>query len=262
MKTVLLATIHHPNISLPQLKQITAATTKIFSAVYVTISTVTSPEITQLLTEETDFHCQVITPHGAADARRKVLDFCLQDVDYQANLFYCDFDKVLTAMLTARQTLKIFVAQLQLTSGYCIIGRNAEVMASYPATWRETEAITNKAAAVFFSLPNLDITAGCCAFSQNAARYIVANSHERLTDTEWPVICKAAGLPILAARVGFLPFNEQLNAGRDDHHWHGYTARLALALQALQSLEQGDVMVHKNLPVKSAQIGWPFNLKG
>jgi hypothetical protein len=45
-------------------------------------------------------------------------------------------------------------------------------------------------------------------------------------------------LPILAARVGFLPFNEQLNAGRDDHHWHGYTARLALALQALQSLEQ------------------------
>ena len=39
MKTVLLATIHHPNISLPQLKQITAATTKIFSAVYVTIST-------------------------------------------------------------------------------------------------------------------------------------------------------------------------------------------------------------------------------
>ena len=75
MKTVLLATIHHPNISLPQLKQITAATTKIFSAVYVTISTVTSPEITQLLTEETDFHCQVITPHGAADARRKVLIF-------------------------------------------------------------------------------------------------------------------------------------------------------------------------------------------
>jgi hypothetical protein len=37
---------------------------------------------------------------------------------------------------------------------------------------------------------------------------------------------------------------------------------LALALQALQSLEQGDVMANKNLPIKSVQIGWPFNLKG
>lgn len=41
---------------------------------------------------------------------------------------------------------KTFIAQLRVDDGYQIIGRSSENMRGYPATWRETEAITNKAA--------------------------------------------------------------------------------------------------------------------
>ena len=259
MQPVLLATVHHPNVSLPQLQQVVASVSKIFSAIYVTISSVTTSKITHLLDEAPKFHCRIIEPHGAADARRKVLEFGLRDAHYAAPFFYCDFDKVVVAVERAESALEAFVKQLQMVDGYQIVGRDSVVMRSYPATWRETEAITNKAASAVLGLPDLDITAGCCAFSQEAARYILANSEGLLTDTEWPLICKAAKLPIATIKVSFLPYDQAVNAGRDDDNWRGYASRLRLAYQALQSLEQGVDRLNRTDTPKQVKVGWPYN---
>lgn len=255
MRPVLLATVHLPNVSLPQLKRVLAVVSDSFSAAYLTVSTITDREVPKLLQTFPSVYVRVIEPRGAADARRRVLDFGLCQVRYHASFFYCDFDKVVTGIEANVSEFKTFIAQLQVDDGYQIIGRSSENMRGYPATWRETEAITNKAASEVFALPDLDITAGCCAVSQMAARYILANSDGLLTDTEWPLICKAAGLTITAKRVNFLPYVPALNAGRDDDNWHGYTSRLQLALQALQSLET-DGTADLNQPVS---IGWPYN---
>ncbi|WP_424320894.1 hypothetical protein ACPD8N_00530 [Lacticaseibacillus chiayiensis] len=259
MQPVLLATVHHPNVSLPQLQQVVASVSKIFSSIYVTISSVTTTDITHLRDKAPKFHCRVIDPHGAADARRKVLESGLRDVQYAAPFFYCDFDKVVVAVERAESALETFVNHLQVVDGYQIVGRDSVVMRTYPATWRETEAITNKAASAVFGLPDLDITAGCCAFSQEAARYILANSEGLLTDTEWPMLCKAAKVPITAIKVSFLPYDPVVNAGRDDDNWRGYASRLRLAYQALQSLEQGADSLNRTDPLKQVRVGWPYN---
>ena len=46
MQPVLLTTVHHPNVSLPQLKRVLAVVSDSFSAAYLTISTITDREIT------------------------------------------------------------------------------------------------------------------------------------------------------------------------------------------------------------------------
>lgn len=149
--------------------------------------------------------------------------------------------------------------RLQAVDGYQIVGRDSVVIHSYPATWRETEAITNKAASAVLGLPDLDITAGCCAFSQEAARYILANSKGLLTDTEWPLICKVAKLTITAIKVSFLPYDQAVNAGRNDDNWRGYASRLRLAYQALQSLDQGSDSLKRTDPLEQVKVGWPYN---
>ena len=49
MQPVLLATVHHPNVSLPQLKQVLAVVSDSFSAAYLTVSTITDLKVTKLL---------------------------------------------------------------------------------------------------------------------------------------------------------------------------------------------------------------------
>ena len=152
MQPVLLATVHHPNVSLPQLKRVLAVVSDSFSAAYLTVSTITDREITKLLQTFPSVHVRIIEPRGAADARRRVLDFGLRQVRYHASFFYCDFDKVVTGIEANVSEFKTFIAQLRVDDGYQIIGRSSENMRGYPATWRETEAITNKAASEVFAL--------------------------------------------------------------------------------------------------------------
>ncbi|WP_225431827.1 hypothetical protein [Lacticaseibacillus rhamnosus] len=87
MQPVLLATVHHPNVSLPQLKQVLAVVSDSFSAAYLTVSTITDRKVTKLLQTFPSVHVRVIEPRGAVDARRRVLDFGLRQVRYRASFF-------------------------------------------------------------------------------------------------------------------------------------------------------------------------------
>lgn len=143
MKKVLLSTVHHPDVSLTSLEYVCGQLKMIFDEVYLTISTATSSKI-QNYFNGTSFHCLIIPPHGAADARRKVLKFVLEADGNENDYLYCDFDKVIVALLNRNSEFKGFVSKLNLKNEYRIIGRNSKVFKSYPDTWVETERITNK----------------------------------------------------------------------------------------------------------------------
>ncbi len=61
--------------------------------------------------------------------------------------FYCNFDKLITAILNRKKQFMDFISNLKLKDEYLIIGRNNSDLLTYPNTWVETETITNKAAA-------------------------------------------------------------------------------------------------------------------
>ncbi|MCZ3761022.1 hypothetical protein L2505_08590 [Lactobacillus gasseri] len=108
MKKILLSTVHHPDVSLKNLEYVCEQLQIIFDEVYLTISNVTSSEIKSSLSEKS-FHCLTIFPNGAADARRKVLKFALKNVSGKVNYFYCDFDKVIVALLNRNFEFKNFI---------------------------------------------------------------------------------------------------------------------------------------------------------
>ncbi|OYS04843.1 hypothetical protein CBF68_01425, partial [Lactobacillus taiwanensis] len=166
MKKMLLSTVHHPDVSLKNLEYVCEQVQTIFDEVYLTISNVTSSKI-QSSFSENSFHCLTIFPNGAADARRKVLKFALKNVSEKVNYFYCDFDKVIVALLNRNFEFKNFISALNLKNEYRIIGRNSQDLELYPDTWIETERITNKVAATIFKIDNVDLLAGCCAFDSN-----------------------------------------------------------------------------------------------
>lgn len=237
MKKILLSTVYHPDVSLKNLEYVCEQVQTIFDEVYLTISNVTSSKIQNSFSENS-FHCLTIFPNGAADARRKVLKFALKNVSEKANYFYCDFDKVIVALLNRNSEFKNFISALNLKNEYRIIGRNSQDLELYPDTWIETERITNKVAATIFKIDNVDLLAGCCAFDSNVGKVIAENSTEILTDTEWPLICKDSQIMINYDEVSFLPFNFQYNKGRNDYEWLGYIPRLKLALQAFDSFKK------------------------
>lgn len=237
MKKILLTTVHHPDVSLKDLKYICEQLRTIFDEAYLTISNITSAQIQKSFSGDF-FHCLIIPPNGAADARRKVLKFALENVSRRDNYFYCDFDKVIVALLNRNSEFKVFISTLKLKKEYRIIGRNNKDFESYPDTWIETERITNKAAATIFKIDNIDLLAGCCAFNSKVGKVIAENSTEILTDTEWPLICKNSQITVNYDEVSFLPFNFQYNKGRNDYDWLGYIPRLKLALQAFESFKK------------------------
>lgn len=234
MKKILLSTVHHPDVSLKNLEYVCDQLQTVFDEVYLTISNVTSSKIKSSLSEKS-FHCLIISPNGAADARRKVLKFALKNASEKTNYFYCDFDKVVVALLNRNLEFKNYISNLNLKNEYRIIGRNSKDFESYPDTWSETERITNKVAAKIFKIDNVDLLAGCCAFNSNVGEVIAKNSTELLTDTEWPLICQDSHIMVNYDEVSFLPFNFQYNKGRNDYDWLGYIPRLKLALQAFES---------------------------
>ncbi|MGC8001294.1 hypothetical protein, partial [Salmonella enterica] len=76
-----------------------------------------------------------IPAQGAADARRKVLTFALAHEKDDCLYLYCDFDKIITAILNTRDEFVTFIDNLEIENGYQIIGRDWATFSTYPDTW-------------------------------------------------------------------------------------------------------------------------------
>lgn len=234
---VLITTTHNLVIDKKTFNQVSKQLYQLFSNIYVSISTTTGTKTYNLFNNDRNYKCLSIKPAGAADARRKVLNFAYTDLKNKSDyyFFYCDFDKIIVAILNKLNDFRNYLTNLQYHDDYRIIGRNKACFLTYPKSWKDTETITNQVASKLFSIKDLDILAGCCAFSASSATYIINNSLELLTDTEWPIICKKNHKTINYDNVSFLPYKEQYNSGRNDDNWRSYIPRLRLALIALES---------------------------
>ncbi|WP_226906857.1 hypothetical protein [Lacticaseibacillus paracasei] len=234
---VLISTTHNFKISLTNLEYVCECLKANFEKVYLTVSNTSDSSITNFIKNKTSFNYKVIPPSGAGDARREALSLALFEEDAEAIYLYCDFDKVAVAMLERRNDFEDFVRNIPPHLHYLIVGRNKESFSTFPDTWQNTEKISNSAASIVFNIADLDITSGCCAFDYRTGKKILQSSKQRLTDTEWPIICKACDIPIEFKSVPFLIYIQKFNHGRNDDNWKGYIPRLTLALEAIKSLE-------------------------
>ncbi|KAI4315628.1 hypothetical protein [Lactobacillus intestinalis] len=239
MRKILISTVHHPNIMNSELIDVINHLKKYFDNIYLSVSIVTSQNIRDRF-KENNINFITIPAQGAADARRKVLTFALTHEKDDCLYLYCDFDKIITAILNTRDEFVTFIDNLEIENGYQIIGRDWATFSTYPDTWTETEQITNKVAADILKISNLDILAGCCAFNSKIGKTIIQNSKEILTDVEWPLICNQQNIELNYVSVSFLIFEYKYNQGRNDYNWQGYIPRLKLALQALRIFKKYD----------------------
>ncbi|WP_160673199.1 hypothetical protein [Clostridium sp. C8-1-8] len=207
-KVALLTVIHDPkgkNIDL--CRKLVHKLDNLYSEKYVTISDETCPLYISLL-EHDGFNVKRIKKNGAADARRRVVEFGLEGDDEFYH--YCDFDRLLTWISGYKDELKAVVSEIPKT-GYLILGRTDRAFFTHPLEWIETEKISNKIFSLEFG-QEVDITAGSCGFSRISAEYINKYSKDKMTDGEWPMIVhRIAKLKVSYRTVEGLEYKDEAN---------------------------------------------------
>ncbi|MEF7562414.1 hypothetical protein V4V35_05375 [Bacillus infantis] len=155
----------------------------IYEDLFIAVSNETSPDLIKLL-EESQFKVKIIPKRGAAHARRKAVEWGLtSQMDYY---HYCDFDRILTWSRYYPEELGTIISNIS-AHDYTIIGRTERAFKTHPVEWVETEKITNRICSLELG-KQVDITAGSCAFSRQAAGYINQYSEAKMTDAEWAMI--------------------------------------------------------------------------
>ncbi|CEG26283.1 hypothetical protein [Bacillus sp. B-jedd] len=226
-KIALLTVTHDPqgkNIEL--FKEMQNGLENIYDELFLTISDESSVESIKEM-EKSKFNIKIIPKKGAAEARREAVKFGLNG---KSDFFhYCDFDRLLTWSKSYFRELKKIVSTIP-SHDYLILGRTERAMNTHPPEWIETEKITNKVCSLELGM-DVDITAGSCSFSRNAAEYINTHSCEKMTDSEWAMIAqRIAKLKVGYTEVDGLEYHEETNGiNRDISESDKWLGRLKLA---------------------------------
>lgn len=179
----------------------------IYSELYIAISEFTHIDFKDKL-QSGNFNVKVIPKSGAADARRKAVEFGLSGGSKFYH--YCDFDRLLTWIGKYPNELKDTVEEIP-RHDYLILGRTERAFYTHPIEWIETEKISNR----IFSLEigqDVDITAGSCGFSRLSGEYLNKFSKDKMTDAEWPmIIYRIAKLKVDYRAVEGLEYHDETN---------------------------------------------------
>lgn len=239
---ILITTIHDVEGNLLEFLDATSLTlVSIFDEVYLTLSDRTCPRVIKKC-QELFQNVKIIPKKGAADARRQVLKFALDDEnsnEYEF-IFYCDFDRVVTWIKTDLNSLQELTGkdnELSSTYDYMVIGRTLEAFDSHPNSWKDTEKMTNLIASLHFHIEDLDITAGAAMFSFEYAKIIALHSKHSHTDCEWPFIVRKHSGKIGSFKTSGLRF-EKINEARKSTLQSEYYSRLRLSCQILSIFEE------------------------
>lgn len=188
---ILLTTIHDPYIKLSdEIERYSSELNQIFDEIFICISNQTNRSIINQCIQYFK-NTKIIKKRGAADARRKALNFALStDISNSQMLMYCDFDRIITWIKLYPDELSQITrnSYKSLNKDYILIGRTEKSFNTHPPSWKDTELVTNKIAALTFNIKNLDVTAGASIFTLNSAKQILSSSNHSHTDCEWPKI--------------------------------------------------------------------------
>jgi hypothetical protein len=179
----------------------------IYSELYITISEFTHEDYIEKL-QSCGFNIKVIPKSGAADARRKALEFGLNG---ESKFYhYCDFDRLLTWAGKYPNELKDIVKKIY-KHDYLILGRSQRAFNTHPIEWIETEKISNRICSLELG-QEVDITAGSCGFSKVCGEYINKYSKDKMTDSEWPMIIhRIAKLKVDYRSAEGLEYHDEIN---------------------------------------------------
>lgn len=110
--------------------------------------------------------------------------------------FFCDFDKILHWLLIEKEELRSILA-FSPKEDFLIFGRDKKTMATYPASWVETESISSHLVLQVLGL-SMDVDAAVCLLNRKAAEVICKNSIEKSWGVcaEWPILVYKARLKI------------------------------------------------------------------
>ncbi len=226
-KVSLLGVIHDPKgRNLESIKLFGESIKELYKNTYITISEETHEHIYNSL-KSFGFNIKIIEKRGAADARRQVLRFALEE---EGEFYhYIDLDRLLTWIKFYKEELKE-VIEIIPNYDYLILGRTNKAFETHPTPWKETERITNR----IFSLEikkEADVTAGSCCFSQEVAKGILKYSKDKMTDGEWPMIAyRILRKEVKYKAVDGLLYNREINGvSKDINESDEYFSRLRLS---------------------------------
>lgn len=208
MKYNLVLTLH--DISgkyIDELQTIFGSVDSIYDEVIISLSHVSDERYIKEF-QKLNIHYKVIEKKGCADARRRVLEFAL---DISDGYFHCcDFDRFITWCKFFRNELLDLKSEIQ-DKDFVIIGRSKMAFDSHPDIWKITERISNDIASISLRIEGVDITAGSCCLSYNAARVICSESSDLMTDGEWPSIIKQHNMKLGHKKVDGLMYCHSIN---------------------------------------------------
>ena len=189
-RIILASTLHDPTGGMaPFLAEHAAAIRALYADVVIVATPQTSAET---LNHYRNNNCRVHTTGTASigDSRRDCVRRARQrNADF---IHYCDADRLLKWIIDYPDELEALIEQAIPQLAFLAIGRTERAFATHPLVQRETEYISNRVFSYVYGEMEqvLDVVAGSCSMSRDAAAIILAESIEptNATDAEWPMI--------------------------------------------------------------------------
>ncbi len=129
------------------------------------------------------------TPNVGESRRDAVKRARSRNADF---IHYCDADRAIKWLLDYPDELAGVIEQVIPEWAYVALGRTERAFETHPPVQRETEYISNRVFSWIFGETEkiIDVVAGSCSMSRDAAKIILAESIEptNATDAEWPMI--------------------------------------------------------------------------
>lgn len=129
------------------------------------------------------------TPHVGESRRDAVKRARSRNADF---IHYCDADRALKWVMDYPDELAGVIEQVIPEWAYVALGRSQRAFDTHPIVQQEAEYISNRVFSWVFGETDkiLDVVAGSCSMSRDAAKIILTESSEETnaTDAEWPMI--------------------------------------------------------------------------
>ena len=129
------------------------------------------------------------TAHVGESRRNAVRRALSRNADF---VHYCDADRALKWLIDYGDELAGIVEQAIPQWAFLAFGRTPRAFETHPTVQRETEYISNRVFSWLFGETEkiLDVVAGSCSLSRDAAKIILqeSTSLSNATDAEWPMI--------------------------------------------------------------------------
>ncbi|WP_137160788.1 hypothetical protein [Blastococcus sp. CCUG 61487] len=169
---------------------------RLVGVVHVTCTDATTPTVVALLEAAGVIVRMVpVAPDAIGWTRREILAWTV-DTHPDSWVLHSDLDHLLDCV--AHEDLAFLGEAGVRADGCVVIGRAEEHVGKGPRELVLTEGVCNELARVHFGMPTADFMFGMQLLGPEAAAHVARKSicRSQATDIEWPLLVRAAGLPV------------------------------------------------------------------